>query len=79
MAKPQADKKSEAAASFPAGANYLAPPAYGFAGNPYGSLGAGYGVAAGYQQQVFTNFTSFFFVRNSFFHASKTRFLIVSI
>ncbi|XP_010689045.1 heterogeneous nuclear ribonucleoprotein Q isoform X1 [Beta vulgaris subsp. vulgaris] len=51
MAKPQADKKSEAAASFPAGANYLAPPAYGFAGNPYGSLGAGYGVAAGYQQQ----------------------------
>lgn len=50
MAKPQTDKKTEAAASFPAGVNYLAPPTYGFAGNPYGSLGAGYGVASGYQQ-----------------------------
>ncbi|CAO2814471.1 unnamed protein product [Amaranthus hypochondriacus] len=52
MAKPQTDKKTEAAASFPAGVNYLAPPTYGFAGNPYGSLGAGYGVASGYQQPV---------------------------
>ncbi|GAB4844596.1 Heteroproteinous nuclear ribonucleoprotein Q [Ancistrocladus abbreviatus] len=50
MAKPQTDKKSEATAPFNAGPNYFAPPAYGFAGNPYGSLGTGYGVAAGYQQ-----------------------------
>lgn len=50
MAKPQTDKKSEAAASFAAGSNYLPQAAYGFAGNPYGSVGAGYGVAGGYQQ-----------------------------
>ncbi|XP_021767749.1 heterogeneous nuclear ribonucleoprotein Q-like isoform X1 [Chenopodium quinoa] len=52
MAKPQTDKKSEAAASFTAGSNYLPPQAYGFAGNPYGSVGAGYGVAGGYQQPM---------------------------
>ncbi|GAB4844653.1 Heteroproteinous nuclear ribonucleoprotein Q [Ancistrocladus abbreviatus] len=52
MAKPQADKKSEATGPFNAGPNYFAPPAYGFAGNPYGTLGAGYGVAAGYQQPM---------------------------
>ncbi|GMH00377.1 hypothetical protein Nepgr_002216 [Nepenthes gracilis] len=52
MAKPQAEKKSDVAASFIAGPNYFAPPAYGFAGNPYGTVGAGYCVATGYQQPV---------------------------
>lgn len=62
MAKPQTEKKTDAAASFSAAnpfsaaaavaaASYLAQPAYGLTGNPYGSiLGAGYGVAGGFQQ-----------------------------
>lgn len=49
MAKPQSDKKSEAAA-FGAAANYAQPAPYGFGGNPYGPMGGGYGVPAGYQQ-----------------------------
>ncbi|KAL8166986.1 hypothetical protein V2J09_008485 [Rumex salicifolius] len=49
MAKPQADKKSEAAA-FSGAANYLPPAPYGYGANPYGAMGAGYGVSAGYQQ-----------------------------
>uniref|UniRef100_A0A7C8ZXT6 RRM domain-containing protein n=1 Tax=Opuntia streptacantha TaxID=393608 RepID=A0A7C8ZXT6_OPUST len=52
MAKPQTDKKSETAASFNTAPNYLPPQAYGFAGNPYGAMGAGYGAAGGYQQPV---------------------------
>ncbi|GMH21768.1 hypothetical protein Nepgr_023610 [Nepenthes gracilis] len=52
MAKPQTDKKTDTAAPFSAALNYFAPPAYGFARNPYGSMGAGYGVATGSQQPV---------------------------
>lgn len=53
MAKPQTDKKSEAATSFNAAPNYAPQPAYGFAGNPYGAMGGGgYGVAGGYQQPM---------------------------
>lgn len=55
LAKPQVDRKFDGA--FP---NNLGPqPSYlphqgygGFAGNPYGSLGAGYGVASGFQQPM---------------------------
>ncbi|XP_062155461.1 heterogeneous nuclear ribonucleoprotein Q [Alnus glutinosa] len=55
LAKPQADKKFEGA--YPCNAvphsNHLPHSGYGgFAGNPYGSLGAGYGVATGFQQPV---------------------------
>ncbi|XP_074279634.1 heterogeneous nuclear ribonucleoprotein Q [Silene latifolia] len=52
MAKPQTDKKVDAAASFGAAATFLPQPAFGFAGNPYGSVGAGYGVAGGFQQPM---------------------------
>ncbi|GAB4861540.1 hypothetical protein Ancab_036732 [Ancistrocladus abbreviatus] len=41
MAKPKIDKKSEATAAFNSGPNYFPPSAYGFAGKPYGTLGAG--------------------------------------
>ncbi|KAL9253350.1 Heterogeneous nuclear ribonucleoprotein Q-like protein [Drosera capensis] len=53
MAKPQADKKAEATASYSADASYLPTPAYSYTGNPYGTMGVGgYGVSAGYQQPV---------------------------
>ncbi|KAK9279901.1 hypothetical protein L1049_013585 [Liquidambar formosana] len=55
LAKPQTDKKSDGAFSHNSGLhpNYLPHPGYGgFGGNPYGSLGAGYGVAPGFQQPV---------------------------
>ncbi|KAH9619300.1 hypothetical protein KSS87_022260 [Heliosperma pusillum] len=52
MARPQTDKKIDATASFNAAASYLTQPALGFAGNPFGSLGHGYGVAAGFQQPM---------------------------
>ncbi|KAF9669124.1 hypothetical protein SADUNF_Sadunf14G0075400 [Salix dunnii] len=55
LAKPQADKKPDAAYPYNAGAhpNPVPLPAYsGFAGNPYGSLGTGFGVAASFQQPV---------------------------
>ncbi|KAE7999302.1 hypothetical protein FH972_003747 [Carpinus fangiana] len=55
LAKPQADKKFEG--SYPGNVvphpNHLPHSGYGgFAGNPYGSLGSGYGVATGFQQPV---------------------------
>ncbi|KAJ6729649.1 hypothetical protein OIU85_020547 [Salix viminalis] len=55
LAKPQADKKPDGAYPYNAGVNPnpVPLPAYsGFAGNPYGSLGTGFGVAAGFQQPV---------------------------
>ncbi|KAM3698848.1 hypothetical protein ACB098_06G217600 [Castanea mollissima] len=55
LAKPQTDKKFEGSYSHNAGPhpNHLPHPGYGgFAGNPYGSLGAGYGVASSFQQPV---------------------------
>ncbi|GAB2225227.1 hypothetical protein Droror1_Dr00006018 [Drosera rotundifolia] len=53
MAKPREDKKAEASSPFTAALN-LFPPAYGFAGNPYGTLGmGGYGsLPIGYQQRM---------------------------
>ncbi|KAH8517031.1 hypothetical protein H0E87_005112 [Populus deltoides] len=53
LAKPQADKKPDGSYPYNAGVNPnpVPLPAYsGFAGNPYGSLGTGFGVAAGFQQ-----------------------------
>uniref|UniRef100_A0A6N2NCQ7 RRM domain-containing protein n=1 Tax=Salix viminalis TaxID=40686 RepID=A0A6N2NCQ7_SALVM len=55
LAKPQADKKPDAAYPYNAGVhpNPVPLPAYsGFAGNPYGSLGTGFGVAPSFQQPV---------------------------
>ncbi|KAF8413390.1 hypothetical protein HHK36_001371 [Tetracentron sinense] len=54
LAKPQNDKKFDAAYSYKPGfiPNYLSHPGYGFVGNPYGAVGAGYGAAAGFQQPV---------------------------
>ncbi|KAL5156269.1 Heterogeneous nuclear ribonucleoprotein Q [Glycine soja] len=55
LAKPQADKKPDGGYAYNPGLhpNHIPHPAYGnFSGNPYGSLGAGYGVAAGYQQPM---------------------------
>ncbi|KAH8517030.1 hypothetical protein H0E87_005112 [Populus deltoides] len=55
LAKPQADKKPDGSYPYNAGVNPnpVPLPAYsGFAGNPYGSLGTGFGVAAGFQQPV---------------------------
>ncbi|XP_011039121.1 PREDICTED: heterogeneous nuclear ribonucleoprotein R [Populus euphratica] len=55
LAKPQADKKPDAAYPYNAGVhpNPVPLPAYsGFAGNPYGSLGTGFGVASSFQQPV---------------------------
>lgn len=59
LAKPQAEKKPDGGYAYNPGGlppNHLPHPGYGsFSGNVYGgSLGAGYGVAAGYQQ-VFSN------------------------
>ncbi|KAF8379929.1 hypothetical protein HHK36_027394 [Tetracentron sinense] len=52
LAKPQNDKKVDGAYSYKSGLlpNYLSHPGYGFVGNPYGALGAGYG--SGFQQPV---------------------------
>ncbi|XP_043717457.1 heterogeneous nuclear ribonucleoprotein Q-like [Telopea speciosissima] len=54
LAKPQNDKKSDAAFSYKPGAvpNYLPYAGYGLVGNPYGTLGSGYGAATGFQQPV---------------------------
>ncbi|ESW11004.1 hypothetical protein PHAVU_009G257300 [Phaseolus vulgaris] len=55
LAKPQADKKPDGGYGYNPGlhSNHLPHPAYGnFSGNPYGSLGAGYGVGGGYQQPM---------------------------
>ncbi|KAJ6723156.1 hypothetical protein OIU74_007697 [Salix koriyanagi] len=55
LAKPQADKKPDAAYPYNVGVhpNPVPLPAYsGFAGNPYGSLGTGFGVAPSFQQPV---------------------------
>ncbi|WVZ20197.1 hypothetical protein V8G54_007519 [Vigna mungo] len=55
LAKPQADKKPDGGYGYNPGLhpNHLPHPAYGnFSGNPYGSLGAGYGVGGGYQQPM---------------------------
>lgn len=53
LAKPQADKKSDGPYPYSTGPhpNHIPHPGYGgFAGNSYGSLGAGYGGGAGFQQ-----------------------------
>lgn len=66
LAKPQTDKKFEGSYPHNAGPhpNHLPHPGYGgFAGNPYGSLGAGYGVATSFQQVlawIFVSWHSFF-------------------
>lgn len=55
LAKPQADKKLESAYPYntvPHPSNLPHTGYAGFPGNPYSSLGAGYGVAAGFQQPV---------------------------
>ena len=55
IAKPQAEKKPDGGYAYNSGlhSNHLPRPGYGnFAGNLYGSSGAGYGVAAGYQQPM---------------------------
>ncbi|KAL5572194.1 hypothetical protein UlMin_021791 [Ulmus minor] len=55
LAKPQTDKKSEGPYSYNTGphSNHLPHPGYGgFAGNPYGTMGSGYGVGAGFQQPM---------------------------
>ncbi|XP_068315545.1 heterogeneous nuclear ribonucleoprotein Q-like [Pyrus communis] len=56
LAKPQTEKKPDGAYPYNAGphASHLARPGYGggYGGNPYGSVGAGYGVAAGFQQPM---------------------------
>lgn len=55
LAKPQSDKKFDGSYTYNAGPhpNHLPHPGYGgFAGNPYSSLGSGYGVSAGFQQPV---------------------------
>uniref|UniRef100_A0A2P2KCD2 RRM domain-containing protein n=3 Tax=Rhizophora mucronata TaxID=61149 RepID=A0A2P2KCD2_RHIMU len=55
LAKPQTDKKPDGAYPYSAGVHpsHVPYPAYsGFAGNPYGTLGTGFGVAANFQQPV---------------------------
>ncbi|GLT76002.1 hypothetical protein SLA2020_476880 [Shorea laevis] len=55
LAKPQTDKKTDVSYPYTAGLqpNHLTHPAYGgFAGAPYGSVGAGLGVAPSFQQPV---------------------------
>ncbi|XP_004494860.1 heterogeneous nuclear ribonucleoprotein Q [Cicer arietinum] len=55
LAKPQAEKKPDGGYAYNPGLhpNHLSHPGYGnFSGNLYGSVGAGYGVAAGYQQPM---------------------------
>lgn len=55
LAKPQSDKKTDVAYPYNAGIppSQVAHPAYGgLAGNPYGSLGTGFGVPASFQQPV---------------------------
>ena len=53
LAKPQTDKKTDAAYPYSAGLhpNHLQHPGYGgFTGAPYGSVSAGFGVATSFQQ-----------------------------
>ncbi|XP_061353275.1 heterogeneous nuclear ribonucleoprotein Q [Gastrolobium bilobum] len=56
LAKPQTEKKSDGGYAYNPGLhpNLHPPPVYGagYPGNLYGSLGGGYGVAAGFQQPV---------------------------
>ncbi|XP_027348972.1 heterogeneous nuclear ribonucleoprotein Q-like isoform X1 [Abrus precatorius] len=55
LAKPQTEKKPDGGYAYNPGLhpNHIPHPAYGsFSGNLYGSLGAGYGVTAGYQQPM---------------------------
>ncbi|OMP08675.1 hypothetical protein COLO4_06212 [Corchorus olitorius] len=55
LAKPQTDKKIDAAYPYTAGLNptQVAHPGYGgFTGAPFGSVGAGFGVATSFQQPV---------------------------
>lgn len=55
LAKPQTEKKSDGFYSYNTvpHANHLPHPGYGaFPGNPYGTIGSGYGVAAAGFQQV---------------------------
>ncbi|MBA0686007.1 hypothetical protein Goari_013637 [Gossypium aridum] len=55
LAKPQADKKTDAAYPYTAGLNpnYLQHPGYGgFTGTTYGSPSAGFGAATSFQQPV---------------------------
>ncbi|KAG8653426.1 heterogeneous nuclear ribonucleoprotein Q [Manihot esculenta] len=55
LAKPQADKKPDGVYPYTAGLqpNHLTHPSYGgFAGSPYGSASAGFGVSASFQQPV---------------------------
>lgn len=64
LAKPQAEKKPDGGYAYNPGLhpNHLSHPGYGnFSGNLYGSVGAGYGVAAGYQQ-VFSNARQIFII-----------------
>lgn len=53
LARPQSDKKQDGASHVNSGPhpNYIPSAGYsGFPSNPYGHVGAGYGVAAGFQQ-----------------------------
>lgn len=53
LAKPQTDKKPDGAYPYNAGLHpsHVPHPTYGgFAANPYGSLGTGFGVPASFQQ-----------------------------
>ncbi|KAK6919912.1 RNA recognition motif domain, partial [Dillenia turbinata] len=55
LAKPQTEKKSDGAYPSNVGQypSYFSRPGFGgFAGNPYGSMGVGYGVTTGYQQPM---------------------------
>ncbi|XP_048230662.1 heterogeneous nuclear ribonucleoprotein Q [Ricinus communis] len=55
LAKPQTDKKPDGVYPYPAALHpsHVTHPAYGgFAGNPYSSLGGGFGVASSFQQPV---------------------------
>ena len=64
LAKPQTDKKTDAAYPYSAGLhpNHLPHPGYGgFTGAPYGSVSAGFGVATSFQQ-VFWLICIFFFL-----------------
>ncbi|KAI4328971.1 hypothetical protein L6164_021281 [Bauhinia variegata] len=55
LAKPQTEKKSDGGYGYNPGLhpNHPPHPGYGgFSGNPYGSMGTGYGVTAGFQQPM---------------------------
>ncbi|XXG68074.1 hypothetical protein AAC387_Pa06g1251 [Persea americana] len=56
LAKPQTDRKSDAASNAYKGGiipSYLPPSGYGFFGDPYGALGAGYGAARYGQPMIY--------------------------